>query len=186
MKLYKNIMFVSMVFILAIEFFVLFNKKNYHSENNESISKLQVEMGFDECLKKGIVYKETFPGVCTFDNVYFFENEGGSVNYKDLIIIEYPTPGELVTSPLNIRGKARGNWIFEANFPISLDLGLGEIVNSYVQTKGEWMTSEFVDFSATSEFPESDEKVGMLTFYKANASDLDENDDSVSISVRLK
>lgn len=38
----------------------------------------------------------------------------------DLIVLTYPLPQGKVASPLVIKGKARGNWFFEATFPVML------------------------------------------------------------------
>src|SRR3989338_9226678 len=47
--------------------------------------------------------------------------------YKDLIKVASPRANDLVTSPLLIKGEARGNWYFEASFPVNLFDENGEI-----------------------------------------------------------
>jgi glucose/arabinose dehydrogenase len=69
------------------------------------------------------------------------------------IIIDLPKPNEVVKSPLIIKGKARGNWFFEATFPVILvDWDDKIISEGYVQAKGDWMTNDFVEFEGKLEF----------------------------------
>jgi hypothetical protein len=78
-------------------------------------------------------------------NVDFKENED--------IIVESPKPNEFVSSPLVIKGKAKGNWFFEANFPVILTDWDGKIIKEYyVEAESDWMTNEFVPFRAIFEF----------------------------------
>ncbi|MFZ2150411.1 MAG: GerMN domain-containing protein [Minisyncoccia bacterium] len=104
---------------------------------------------------------------------------------KDIIVIETPEPGDLVESPLIIKGKARGWWFFEGSFP--LELLMGPIrVESYATAQGEWMTEEFVPFTATLYFEvPPNQTLGQLILKKDNPSGLPENDDSLSLPVRL-
>ncbi len=46
------------------------------------------------------------------------EDIGNAREKSDLIRLSSPRPGEVVTSPLTIRGEARGYWFFEASFPV--------------------------------------------------------------------
>ena len=50
--------------------------------------------------------------------------------YKDLIKVASPRANDLVTNPLFIKGEARGNWYFEASFPVKLFDANGEIVEA--------------------------------------------------------
>src|SRR3990167_3722289 len=75
------------------------------------------------------------------------------VAYKDLIEITSPQPNEEITSPLVVRGQARGNWYFEATFPIVLVDWDGRIIaESFAQAQGEWMTENFVPFRGVIDF----------------------------------
>src|SRR6185503_7556549 len=69
----------------------------------------------------------------------------GGPDKSNLIVVDKPTPGSLVKSPLTITGKARGYWYFEASFPARLLDGNGkEIAIKPAQAQGDWMTEEFV------------------------------------------
>jgi len=106
----------------------------------------------------------------------------------NLIVVDAPKPGEVITSPLTVRGKARGTWFFEGDFPLILTDWDGLIIaEHYATAKGEWMTEEFVQFEGTIEFntPEFGE-TGTLIFQKDNASGLPQHDDALEILIRFK
>jgi hypothetical protein len=89
-----------------------------------------------------------------------------------------------VASPLTVTGEARGNWYFEASFPVKLlDANGNEIVVSYAQAQGEWMTEDFVPFMSTLTFAAPSTPTGTLVLQKDNPSGLPENDNSVSVPV---
>jgi hypothetical protein len=103
----------------------------------------------------------------------------------DLIILTSPQDGDIITSPLTITGQARGQWYFEADFPVVLTNWDGLIIaEGYATAQGDWMTEEFVPFSAVIEFdkPEYGER-GFLILQKNNPSGLPENDDALEITI---
>lgn len=107
----------------------------------------------------------------------------------DLIQVNYPKSGDIVKSPLHIFGKARGNWFFEASFPVILKDINGKIISTGIaKAEGDWMTTDFVDFTAEIEYtlPTSTiVSIGELILKKDNPSGLPENDDSISIPIRF-
>ncbi|MDP2650452.1 MAG: Gmad2 immunoglobulin-like domain-containing protein [bacterium] len=114
-----------------------------------------------------------------------FLNEPQAGEKDDLIVLQSPKPGDIVTSPLTVRGKARGMWYFEATFPIVLTDWDGKIIAQwYAQADGDWMTEEFVPFEGTLEFekPEFGER-GTLILRKDNPSGLPEHDDALEIPI---
>ena len=105
-----------------------------------------------------------------------------------LITIESPLPGGKITSPLTIKGQARGMWYFEATFPVVLTDWDGLIIaEGYAQAEDEWMTENFVPFSATLTFtkPAYGDR-GTLILKKDNPSGLPEHDDAVEIPILFK
>lgn len=123
---------------------------------------------------------------CTIPNIAY-ETE----NTTRQIEITGFAAGMTIESPLTINGTARGPWYFEANFPIVLTDWDGNIIaEHYATAEGEWMTEEFVPFTATLEFqppnsrnnPKFDAR-GLLILKKANASGIPQYDDSVEIPV---
>ena len=103
-----------------------------------------------------------------------------------LIRIHSPQPNAEITSPLAVRGEARGTWYFEADFPVRLLAGDGTVlVESYAQAQGEWMTEAFVPFAATLTFDAKQASAGTLVLERANPSDLPENGGELRIPVRF-
>ena len=112
---------------------------------------------------------------------------GNEAEKRDLIRIITPRPGATVTSPLRVRGEARGTWFFEASFPVRLvDADGHEIAVVPAQAQGEWMTERFVPFEAVLEFSASAAGTrGTLILEKNNASGLPEHADELRISVQF-
>ena len=106
---------------------------------------------------------------------------------KDLIVLTSPRAGEKITSPVTLTGKARGYWFFEASFPISIVNWDGLIIGEgYATADGEWMTEDFVPFTATVNFtfdPNTPYNRGAIILNKDNPSGLPENDDALEIPV---
>ena len=105
----------------------------------------------------------------------------------DPIIIDYPTPGDTIVSPVTVRGKARGNWFFEASFPVVVVDWDGRIIGEGIATaQDDWMTTEFVPFTATISYtldPTTPYDRGAVIFRKDNPSGLPQNDDAREIPV---
>jgi hypothetical protein len=102
---------------------------------------------------------------------------------SDWIYVEFPLPGSLVTSPLKIRGHARGNWFFEGDFPVVLADANGRFIAEwYATAKKNWMTDTFVPFESVITFkpPRSGSK-GTLLLQKDNPTDQLEMDDALEI-----
>ena len=104
-----------------------------------------------------------------------------------LIRLDSPHAGETIQNPLFIKGEARGNWFFEATFPIVLTNWDGLIIaQSYATADGEWMTENFVPFYATLEFEKPDYGgKGFLILQKSNPSGLPEHDDALEIPIKF-
>jgi hypothetical protein len=96
---------------------------------------------------------------------------GGGGVAEDTIRIDTPSPGQTVSSPLIVRGSARGAWFFEASFPVTLLDGHGAVLaRGPAQAQGDWMTSGWVPFSATLAFPPPATTTGTLVVENANPS----------------
>jgi len=107
---------------------------------------------------------------------------------SDLIMLASPLPGTSISSPFTIKGKARGTWFFEGDFPIILEDGQGKnIAVSYATAKGEWMTTDFVEFTGTLEFNRAlSGQRGTLILKKDNPTGKAEFDNSLEIPVNFK
>jgi len=105
---------------------------------------------------------------------------------EDLIKIVSPQANEKVSSPILIKGEARGIWFFEATFPVKLyDENNNLIVQSYATAKSDWMTENFVPFEASLDFSVEQEQKGTLVLEKDNPSDLPEYSDEIRIPIIL-
>lgn len=111
--------------------------------------------------------------------------EGKEEDKSNLIRVETPKPNDTISSPLIVKGEARGTWFFEGSFPIKLfDSRYDLLAVEIAQAKGEWMTTEFVPFEATIEFTSPERKgEGVLVFIKDNPSDMPEHDDELIIPI---
>ena len=106
---------------------------------------------------------------------------------EELIRVSTPTSNARVQSPLTITGEARGNWYFEASFPVKiLDANGVELGVSYAEAQGEWMTTEFVPFISTLTFATSTTATGTLVLEKDNPSGLPEYADEIRLPIRFQ
>ncbi len=110
-----------------------------------------------------------------------------SATKDDLIRVDTPRPNQIIKSPLTITGEARGNWFFEASFPVILVNWDGLIVAQGIATaKSDWMTSEFVPFEAKLDFTidkNTYSNRGALILKKDNPSGLPEHDNALEIPI---
>lgn len=105
---------------------------------------------------------------------------------SNMIRVTEPQPNAVVTSPLTVKGEARGTWYFEASFPVQLlDENGSLIVIVPAQAEGEWMTEDFVPFSVILNF-ETDAPSGTLVLQKDNPSGLPEHAAEIRIPVRFE
>lgn len=113
--------------------------------------------------------------------------------HADIIVLDSPQPLQVISTPLTLSGQARGNWYFEASFPVLLKDGNGTVIAQGPATAvSDWMTSEFVPFTMSLAFvnpytPGDSEsmKTGTLILQKDNPSGMPEHDDSLEIPVRF-
>ena len=110
-----------------------------------------------------------------------------STDLSDLVRLSSPASGALIKSPLTLTGQARGNWYFEASFPIRIiDANGRELGRTAASAQGDWMTTEFVPFKATVTFATSSTATGFVVLEKDNPSGLPQNDASLKIPIRFQ
>ena len=104
---------------------------------------------------------------------------------SDLIQIEQPLPNKDIQSPLIVKGKARGQWFFEGDFPVKLiDKDDKTIATGIASAQGKWMTTDFVPFELQLTFDQApDDERGYLVFEKSNASGKPQHDRSYRLPV---
>ena len=170
-----QIIILSILMILAIVWAIWYS--SFGNEKNVN--------NFDDCVALGGPIMELYPPICTApDGRSFKQDVGNEMEKQDLIRIESPRPNVKISSPLQITGMARGNWFFEASFPIKLlDNSGNEIGSSIAQVEGDWMTTNFVRFNSTLEFNSGTSTKGFLILKKDNPSGLPEKEDELRIPV---
>ena len=149
-------------------------------------------LSFEDCIKAGYPAMESHPRQCrTADGRLYVEEVKIAPQYENAsannIIVELPFPGAVTEKEFSVTGKARGQWYFEASFPIYLlDKGGNVIATGIAQAQGEWMTEEFVSFKATIKAPDSYTGLATLVLKKDNPSGLPEHDASISFPITVE
>lgn len=113
--------------------------------------------------------------------------DGTDNGKEDLIKVSSLKAGDEVSSPMTVRGEARGTWYFEASFPVKMLDASGKVLGTgYAQAQGEWMTENFVPFKSELTFQNPTTETGTLVLEKDNPSGLPQNADELRIPVRFK
>ena len=126
---------------------------------------------FAECSAKYPVIK-TNPAQCkTPDGKSFTQDASNTNPLSDQIQVTQPLPNSLITSPTTVIGQARGNWFFEAQFPVILIDAKGvELGRGAAHAYSDWMTNNFVPFDATFTFAIPSTDTGTLILQNDNPS----------------
>jgi len=104
----------------------------------------------------------------------------------EIIKILTPQKDTLVNSPISLKGQVRGTWSFEGSFPVVvLDANGKELVNSFATLNGDWMTTEYVPFTANLIFSKPETATGKIILKKDNPSDNRALDDQLEITVKF-
>lgn len=105
------------------------------------------------------------------------------------IRVDSPRANEVIHNPLTVTGEARGNWFFEASFPLVVVDWDGLIIGEgFATAEGEWMTEDFVPFTGTVNFDlatNTPYRRGAVIFKKDNPSGLPEHDDALEIPIEF-
>lgn len=174
--------------------------RDFKECENVSRQWCEVQTGsFDECASacrhtNSEICTMQCVGVCSFQEknetasssiLSIGEKKNEQFIYKDEIVLFNPLPGKSISSPLQLRGKARGSWFFEGSFPVILTNWDGLIISEGVATaETDWMTTDWVNFSAELNFDAMQlYKRGALILKKDNPSGLPQNDDAFEISL---
>lgn len=97
----------------------------------------------------------------------------GTGDLGDFVRVELPAEA---TSPLTLRGEARGTWFSEGSFPVRLMTRDGaELATGVVAAQGEWMTEEFVPFQGRIEYVVDGPTPAVLVLERDNPSGLPEH-----------
>ncbi|MBI2038189.1 MAG: Gmad2 immunoglobulin-like domain-containing protein [Candidatus Magasanikbacteria bacterium] len=146
---------------------------------------------FEECAKAGLPIMESYPRQCkTPDGTTFVEKLPVTITYNNatnnLIVVDNPVPGAMVGKEFTITGKARGNWFFEASFPVQiLDQYNNVLVNTFATAQTDWMTTDFVPYTVTITIPGAYTGPAIVVLRKDNPSALPANDASISFPITI-
>jgi hypothetical protein len=105
-----------------------------------------------------------------------------------LILVESPTSGSKIESPLAVIGWARGSWFFEGDFPMLLvDDNGNELGHGFCTAQGPWMTQDFVAFKGTLSFSTPAVATrGFLLLQKDNPTGKREQDNVLKIPLAVQ
>lgn len=85
--------------------------------------------------------------------------------------VAYPVPGQEVKSPLLISGQAKGTWFFEGVFTVRLvDVEGNTLSFGSAQAGADWMTENYVPFTASLVFGTPTTVAGRLVFTQSDPS----------------
>lgn len=153
----------------------------------------EVITSFEECVAAGYLIVETDPARCTTADGQTFVQGGEEPAPEDeedpledtMIIVDTPLMNATVSSPLHVEGQARGNWYFEASFPVELRDSANNILTTGIaQAQGDWMTTNFVPFEVDLIFTSPGVgTTGTLILRKDNPSGEPQFDDELVIPV---
>ncbi len=131
-------------------------------------------------------YDLVLSGVTEGSVALVVNSPAGAAAHADIIRLASPQAGQLVASPLEVTGEARGTWYFEASFPVKLlDANGTELAAVPAQAQSDWMTKNFVPFKAKLAFQTPATSTGTLVLKKDNPSGLPENDDELRVPVKF-
>lgn len=183
----KRLIYGYAVVLLLILVVILYRDQWFKQINLKSTNIEKMPTSFNECVASGFPVQESYPRRCLLSSGQSFsEDIGNELEKTDLIIVDNPRPNSNISSNVNISGKARGTWFFEASFPISLiDLNNKEIVSGMANAQSDWMTEDFVPFSANLIIPGSFSGPAELILKKDNPSGDSSKDDNLIIPVNI-
>lgn len=102
------------------------------------------------------------------------------------IVVTTPTPGAHTQVPISIKGQARGMWYFEASFPIHVLDSNGLVIGQGIATaESDWMTENFVPFSASIALTSVYTGTATIVLKKDNPSGDAVRDASISLPVTI-
>jgi len=138
--------------------------------------------------------QETLEDETTVDETIVDEADDGSLVVpentdlpeEDLFILNSPKANDKVQSPLSLSGTAKGNMFFEGQFGISIEDSNGKVLGtSFATSTEDWMTENYIPFTANLEFETPTTDTGNLILENDNPSGLEENSKELIIPVNF-
>jgi len=110
-----------------------------------------------------------------------------SPDMSDQIKITSPTIDQVISSPLTITGQALGKWFFEGQFMVYVfDGNKKRLADTQTNAKGDWMSPEFIPFTATIKFDKPATPNGFLVFERNNPSNLPQNNAQFVMPIKFQ
>lgn len=107
----------------------------------------------------------------------------GLAPLHERVYVSSPTPHSAVGETFVVKGEAPGPWFFEASFPIQVRDGEGSVIaRTHANARGEWMTTEQVQFESTVHVG-AYRGAAVLVLMRDNPSGLPEHDDALEIPI---
>lgn len=166
---------VAIVFVIAaLDFLYRYN----HQTNIGS---------YQECLDAGYPITTSYPTQCrTPDGRVFVGPSDPHSTDNPSIMVKTPQNGETVTQTFTVTGSARGSWFFEAVFPVKIvDAHGQQIIQTQAHAGGDWMTEDFVPFTADIELPETYSGPATIILEKDNPSGLPERSAAIQVPITI-
>lgn len=170
----------------------------YMNENKKApvvTNEAPVVLSFEDCEAAGYPVMESSPRQCATPDGRTYTEELPApdpvyVNADaNMIRVELPFPGAVVGKEITVIGAARGNWFFEASFPIEVVDANGAIIARGIgepRNGAGWMTTEFVPFESTITVPATFTGTATLVLKNDNPSGMPENDRSISFPITIE
>jgi hypothetical protein len=159
----------------------------------DQVTDLAAIRSFEDCAAAGYPVQESYPRQCRLPDgrVYAEELPAPDPEYRNAtsndIRVTNPSPGDVTGKSFTVTGEARGTWFFEASFPVEvLDKDGKRLAIGIAQAQGEWMTTDFVGFSAPVTVPESYIGPATLVLMKDNPSGDAVRDASVRFPITIE
>lgn len=174
----KTIIFIITAVVLGVGLYFIKNWPNFSAKDI-------VVNNFIDCLDANYAVVESYPRKCTTPaGRTFVEDIGNQINKYDLVRLTNIQANQKISTPLLIKGEARGSWYFEASFPVQvLDANKAVIGTGIARAQVDWMTENFVPFEAWINFDLPKDKRGYLVLKKDNPSGEAQFDDQLMIPI---
>lgn len=110
-----------------------------------------------------------------------------TIREESQIIVTNPLPNQVVSNPMQISGKAPGNWFFEGVAPAKLaDSNGTTIATGQIKAQGDWQTTNQVPFTGELSFDKPKTSTGILILQNDNPSGNLETSQKVEILIRFR
>ncbi len=195
----KPYILLAVLIVLLVAWFVFMARSTQNTAPLETpvATSTPTVLSFADCVRAGYPVMESNPRQCrtpdgrTYAEEPDEEDRAAMITYKNAnandITVETPWPGAVTGKTFMVRGEARGPWYFEASFPVRVVDQNGTLIATVIaQAQDEWMTENFVPFSATVTVPESFMGKAFLILERDNASGLPEHDASMMFPITIE